>query len=384
MSKLTCKSTVTTEVDPYEAGYAIGVELKPIAPELVTLFPSVHYSDFGDLVSGLLDALEDESVLVFGGTGDGYYEASDIGNHGVSAMGIAGNGTIRCSVALEEGVQSDSFGAAARCAQRVVDELGAAPQIALVFSDGMVGDGVQVIEGVRSVIETPFIGGTTGDDRKLQRGFVIVNRAAKRNAVGILGLSGDFSFSMNVASGWVPIGEAAHVEDADGPVVRQIGGMRAVDFIEKQLGRLPTDAELGMFPLAVYDESGQFFLRATMRGDTVSGEALLCGSVEKGAIVRVSKASVDEILGGVDLALDGLRGVEFPPEAALVFSCTARKWILGAKTTEETERLYQQLGRRVPLAGVPVYGEYRPFRRADGSYSRTFFHNETYVVLLLG
>ena len=74
----------------------------------------------------------------------------------------------------------------------------------------------------------------------------------------------------------------------------------------------------------------------------------------------------------------------FAPSAALVFSCTARKWILGAKTTEETERLYEQLGARVPLAGVPVYGEYCPHRRADGSYSRTYFHNETYVVLLLG
>ena len=67
----------------------------------MTLFPSIHYADFGDLVSGLLDALENESVVVFGGTGDGYYEANEIGNHGVSAMAINSSGQLRMSMALD-------------------------------------------------------------------------------------------------------------------------------------------------------------------------------------------------------------------------------------------------------------------------------------------
>lgn len=381
-----CQSHISKDVDPYVAGYMLGERFRPMRPELVLLFPSVHYQDFSELQQGLHDGLEREGdgALVFGATGDGYYASDDIGSHGVSAMALAGDGKISWRLSIETGVGQDSAGAARRCARRLVDEAGAVPSMAMVFSDGISGDGVKIIEGISAVFEVPFIGGTCGDDRRFERGFVIADGSGHRDAVGILGFFGEVAFSMNVASGWRPIGDAARVERVKDNVICSIGGRSALDYIGRELGRLPSEVELALFPLAVYTDEERFVLRAALSWNTTTGEATMAGSVPEASVVRVSQATVADILGGVDQALADMTDPDFDPCGALVFSCAARKWILGAKCEEETGRLYARIGKRVPLAGVPVYGEYCPFRVGDDRYTATYFHNETYVVLLLG
>jgi hypothetical protein len=42
------------------------------------------------------------------------------------------------------------------------------------------------------------------------------------------------------------------------------------------------------------------------------------------------------------------------------------------------------IGRRIPLIGLPSFGEIGPFRNEAGEYTPTFFHNVTFVVCLFG
>ena len=99
--------------------------------------------------------------------------------------------------------------------------------------------------------------------------------------------------------------------------------------------------------------------------------------------MQLTTAGIDEILGGTRQALQ--RACDsFPegskPEAALVFSCMVRKFVLGSKTRREAELVEDVLGPSVPMAGMYCYGEIGPIKGAPTSR----LLNETFVTLLLG
>lgn len=68
----------------------------------------------------------------------------------------------------------------------------------------------------------------------------------------------------------------------------------------------------------------------------------------------------------------------------MVISCAGRKWLLEDRANEEVEQVLATLGQRIPLVGFPSFGEISPFRKPDGTYSDTFFHNVTFVICAIG
>jgi hypothetical protein len=78
----------------------------------------------------------------------------------------------------------------------------------------------------------------------------------------------------------------------------------------------------------------RFFLRAASGFDD-DGSATFLGSVPEGSHVRISAAADgDEILAGTDGSVaSAIAGFASPePEAAIVISCAARKWLLGSRS----------------------------------------------------
>ena len=69
------------------------------------------------------------------------------------------------------------------------------------------------------------------------------------------------------------------------------------------------------------------------------------------------------------------------PEAALVFSCAARKMLLGTRTAEEFGIVREVLGTEVPVCGFYGYGEIGPLAGASPAAN---YHNEAFVCLLMG
>ena len=83
-------------------------------------------------------------------------------------------------------------------------------------------------------------------------------------------------------------------------------------------------------------------------------------------------------------ALEGLNGEKAGGAAAVVISCAGRKWLLEDRGEEEVEQVLAALGQRIPLVGFPSFGEIGPFRKPDGAYTETFFHNVTFVICSIG
>ena len=379
-----CQSVRALHPDPYAAGMEVAQGLAAMQPEAIICFPSVHYADFQDLCQGIADGLDDPRVIIFGGTGDGFYETSGPGNRGVAAMGLNSAGRVTYGWALEPGAKADSRGAASQAAIRALAMAGDGCDLALVFFDGLTSDGVAVVEGVRSVLDGVLVGGACGDDRKFQRGWVLAGGQGQPDAVGVLVLRGDFRCAANSASGWAPVGEAGLVEEVEGNQIMRIAGLPALEYMKRQLGNLPVENQLALFPLALYNPDGTFVLRTPLAWDQESGRLTLGGRLEAGGLVRVCHARVEDILSGVDQALEGLANPGFTPQGALVVSCGARKWILGDRVQEETRRVFEILGRPCPLVGMPSFGEIGPVRKPDGSLTPSRYHNEQYVILFLG
>ena len=68
------------------------------------------------------------------------------------------------------------------------------------------------------------------------------------------------------------------------------------------------------------------------------------------------------------------------PEAALVYSCATRRFLLGTRVGREVEMVRDLLGTSIPIAGMYCLGEIAPMSTPD----RTQFHNATLVSVLLG
>jgi len=378
-----CKSASSTNTDAYRAGAEIGKTLCEVSPEVILLFASITYEeDFGVFFEGLYDELGTTDLIIFGGTGDGIYETERIADYGISALGMNTGGKVSWSVACAAGTRADSYASARNCALRINN-----PDIgfALVLADGISADGTRIVDGIESVLSIPFWGGLTGDDRNFIRGRIFLNGQILQDSVAILAADKNIVHTVSASSGWTPSGATGRVEDARGNTVFRISGQSAQEFVKEQLGKPLGETDLGTIPFATYRAEGDrhFFLRAPSHFDPEKGSITTFGSIAIGTPVRICTASAEDIINSSKETLAHLPP-GFVPSAAVVVSCAGRKWMVQNCPSQELEILIDALGRKVPLIGFSSFGEISPFRKRDGSYTPTFFHNVTIAVCLLG
>ncbi|MEP6758903.1 MAG: FIST N-terminal domain-containing protein [Actinomycetota bacterium] len=202
------------------------------------------------------------------------------------------------------------------------------------------------------------------------------------DALPVLLFSGPLTYSFGTDAGWRPIGPKGRVTRAEGSAVQEIDGKPALSFYERYLGEgfEPAFAT----PLAVFAEgSERFYLRAPVHHDPETGTVTVSGDVQQGTEVQLTTAATEEIFDGARSALTQAID-QFPdghePEAALIFSCAIRKYLLGTRTGTEYDILQEMLGGGMPVCGFYSFGEIAPLD--EGGETR--YHNETMVALLLG
>ena len=204
-----------------------------------------------------------------------------------------------------------------------------------------------------------------------------------RRSVVLLLFSGPLEFSFGIDTGWHPVGPRGLVTRVENGLVHEIDGRPALAFYERHLGAGSRPA-LGN-PLAVFEPgSDGFYLRAPIAHDPQAGTIRVSGSLPPAVEVQLTMAATDEILDGARSAL--VQAIDrFPgsgaPDAALLFSCAIRKYLLGTRTGVELDISRDMLGAAVPICGFYSYGEIAPL---DDSGGATRFHNETLVAVLLG
>ncbi|MGI0491184.1 FIST signal transduction protein [Alkalinema pantanalense CENA528] len=256
------------------------------------------------------------------------------------------------------------------------------PKLCITIPDGMTVSGVAAISGLKQALgpEVAIVGGTAGDQWNFSQTYQFFGDQVLSDAIVVLLFSGDLKFSHGVASGWYPMSRKAVVTKAEGALVYEIDHRPAVEFYDHYLNGLTVSGE---YPLAVFDQvSDEFYLRASNAWDREQGTILFMGDVPEGATVQITHTTCDDIIAATKTSIEKARSY-YPgeqPAAIFLFSCAARRRLLGTRTCEEYELGQQSIGSATPTIGFYTYGEISPL--APGG--EAFYHQETLVTLLLG
>lgn len=293
--------------------------------------------------------------------------------------------TIDITAGVGRGLSTDVAGACRSAIDAAKAKTSKPPRLCLTTPEGLTAEGHSMTATLQDAVgnATPIVGALAGDQMRLKSTRQFFGTEVLQDSIPVLLLCGDLHFSYGVATGWHQVGEVGTITRACGAVVHEIDGAPAIDFYRKYLG--PAATPTVELPLAILNSrDATEYLRASWGVvDNATGAVTFLGAVPQGARVRLTLADRDEILTGCAESLTIARsnfpaGVE--PAAALFFSCTARKTLLGTRTEEELNLIRGSLGAAVAACGFYGYGEISPL---TGDPTGTKYHNESFVTLLI-
>jgi hypothetical protein len=385
-------SAVSTHPDAFKAGNQAAkraIDQLSTRPDILWAFGAASYDQ-----QQLLDGINSVSggVPLLGCTTDGEICTCGLSSDSLVVMAMASD-RICFHTAVVEHLSQDSYAAGLSLAGQLRHLKYNYLQI---FSDGLSGNATRIIEGIQAVAgpEVQIAGGTAGDGGRFQRTYQYFgNRVLSDSLVGVA-WAGDFHMGTGMACGWTPVGIAKRVTRSVGNIVYELDGQPALNVYEKFLGkhaaRLPSvgvEYPLGLLgPQGDVEQDGYFLCRATMGVDREKGAIVFAGDVPEGALVKITMGSESDIIEAAELAVrEGLQGLTksnpaIQPRAIFLFSCMARKIVLGSKTNKEILEVKHVAGEDVPIIGFYTYGEYAPI----GKEKRSHFHNETITLTIIG
>ncbi len=322
-------------------------------------------------------------IRIVGGTTAGDFSSSmGLSEYTISLMLFASD-SIEFSVGIGRGASQDSAEAARAAVREARTGLSYEETLCLVFPDSLCPTNAEVIKALNSELRhgCGLFGGASGRHiSKASEPLQFYQNEVLQDTVPLLMIAGDLPYSFSVSSGWDPVGRRTTVTEADGRVVYQIGGVKALDFYRDYLGDHSRPAS--EFPLAVYDDAeARFYTRAPVRYDAEDASITFGAPVPEGAVVQLCETTPTRILEQVRASVaDASVGHGGDPAAALIFSCNARKAILGTHAGEELHAVQSTLTEGVPILGFYAFAEFGPLRRDDPCQ----LHNCTMITVLLG
>jgi hypothetical protein len=339
---------------------------RSVVDAVIEAFPGVH-------VIGGTSAAEVSSV-------NGYQEDS-------ITLSLFASDDVDITVGLGGGLADDVDAACRAAANQALNATTKDPKLCIVLTEGLARDPQLVLEGIGKALppDVVVVGGasaqrdfTSNSTPGIQfRGDEIVT-----NGIALLLFSGPLAFSTAIGTGWRTLGAVGTVTRSEEGALQEIDGRPALEFLGRYLDA-SGPAAFGN-PLSVVEAGASAsYLRAIQGSDPATGSVRLTGEVPVGATVQLTTADTDEIIAGTKAAL-ARATADFPagatPEAAMIFSCAIRQYLLGSRTKVETELARTEYGASIPIAGMYCYGEVGPIKGAETSR----FLQETFVTLLLG
>ncbi len=265
-----------------------------------------------------------------------------------------------------------------------------------IFSDGLTGNAVKIIEGIKSVLgdEILIAGGTAGDGGRFVRTFQYQDGRAVTDSITAVAFEGDFCLGTGIGCGWFPVGTAKKVTRSEANILYELDGHPALPVYEKFLGRYASQLPaVGVeYPLGLLgsredgEEGDNFICRATMGVDHEKQFIRFAGDIPEGSMVKMTMGNENDLLKAAGKAahdaLADLRrqGPAVQARALFLYSCMARRIVLGSRTAEEIAEIRKITGEDIPIIGFYTYGEYAP----AGKRRLSNFHNETMTISVIG
>jgi len=355
------------------------------APAAVLLFASARY-DQAEVLAGFAGELPPSTKIV-GCSSYAEINAEEALTGSVTAMGLRLTG-----VAFEtfkiDGAGADSL-AVGRAFGAQVKAF--APDLLLLFPDGLKMNGTQFLLGLQEVVgrALPIIGGMAADTGTFTGTFEYHGRELISGGAVGLGLKGRVQVVTAAKAGWLPVGARRTCTRVEGgKAILELDGRPALHLYKEYLGdRADEMPAVGIeFPLGIVggvhgtqrlpEGEGLLLVRAVIGVDE-ERKALLCvGDVPAGAEVCMTRAGKEDLIQAADAAADAACAAMPEPALAFVFDCMGRKLVLGARYKDELKKSFALL-RGVPTIGFYTYGELSPVQGV------TMYHDETFTLALV-
>lgn len=251
-------------------------------------------------------------------------------------------------------------------------------------------EAADAFRGLREALgpDVPILGGgSSPEDPAAPPGTTaslqIVGDTVTDDSIAVLLFAGELDVSFGVENGWRGVGPRGVVTRTSVDGVLEIDRRPAIEFYERYVGL--GQPPLGN-PLAVWEgaDSAGFYLRTPSSSDASTGLVAFFGTVPEGSTVQITTAGTEQIFDGARASVASALAA-YPagrtPDAALLYSCATRRFLLGTRAGREVELVRDALGEGVPVAGFYCLGEIAPL---GPSVDDTQFHNATLVSVLLG
>ena len=308
------------------------------------------------------------------------------------ALALFASDSVDITVGLGRGIGADPVGAVRQAVREARRGTSLPSSLCIVMPTIGVVDTAVLLAALRAELgpTVPILGGgaTPQDplaDPAATSGLQFADAQVVDGGIAILLFSGPLDYSFGVETGWRGVGPMAKVTKVAGGRVTHIDGRPAVEFFDRYLGSSVGQPPPLANPLAVFDEHDRsaFYLRTATDLDQESGSIAFFGDLPEGSTVQLTVAATDEIVEGARASIsDAL--ARFPggrtPNAALLWSCVTRRFLLGTRTGREVDIVRSVVGAGTPVAGFYCLGEIAPIVAGDVSQ----FHNATMVAVLLG
>jgi len=249
-------------------------------------------------------------------------------------------------------------------------------RVAISFIDGIDTNGEKYLNAFTAYDKDLIVaGGLAGDNANFLKTIVFTEKEILTSgAVVALLYNDDLLVNTKANFGWQSIGKTLKITKAKDNVVYEIDGMSPVDLYAKYLGhdvmvQLPkTGIE---FPLIMHRD-GLEVARAVI-GKNEDGSLVFAGNLSVGDRVKFGYGNVDAIIDGGSSVYNDIR--ESPSESLFIYSCMARKALMGKNITTELKLL----STIAPVSGFFTYGEF--FTNVDASHNELM--NQTMTILSL-
>jgi len=238
----------------------------------------------------------------------------------------------------------------------------------IVFSDSLpVINGSHLLTGIHFNLSShiPVTGGLASNSEG-NRPIVGLNEIPKEGNVVGIGLSGDhILFGHGMDAGWTAFGTERFVTKSINNVVYQLDHLTPFELYKLYLDGLVDDVSVAarQFPLGLkLEASSNRKIRALLKFDTQTGEAIFSGDVPVGEKVRMMKTNVSSLIDSAGAAaLQSCRDFGITePDFSLIVNCIGRQDVLKEWAQEEIDAVVANLGKEMPIMGFYSLGELAP------------------------
>lgn len=373
--------------DAFSAGQECATELQEdlgSAPELMILFSASKYNH-SQVLDGIYSVLP--NVQLAGCSSYAEINSEEGLTHSVTAMGLKLD-QIEFKIFQIEDVKEDSHSAGRDFGAEV---LGFEPNLLIVFPDGLRCNGTQFLLGLQEVLgkKFPIVGGIAADMGEFVKTYQFANQRVLSGGVTGIALKGPIEIVTAAKSGWAPVGGTKVCNKVEqGNILLELDGKPALDVYKDYLQHRVSEMPLVSveYPVGVVGgvagtqklPDDQILLIRAIKGIDEDRKAIFFGGdVPEGAIIRMTRATKDDVIRGATEAGHMVMENMKTPKLAFIFDCMARKVVLGARYKDELKDVFAKLGTELPKIGFYTYGELSPVQGV------TMHHDETFTIALV-